>query len=143
MIRLISTKWIHATQEISLMRASGPSPLLAVHSLESQVTSMCRICIVVSDVSTAAASSSYSISYESMMKDLNCTELQVTLGLALYVIGFGIVPLISSSFSEVFTIQFHTNVEHHPAYSFQECGRRPVYIISSFLFLLAEIMNAL
>ncbi|KAG1863137.1 MFS general substrate transporter, partial [Suillus subluteus] len=73
---------------------------------------------------TAAASSSYSISYESMMKDLNCTRLQATLGLSLYAIGFGIVPLISSSFAE-------------------ECGRRPVYIMSSALFFLAEVMNAL
>ncbi|KAG1734008.1 MFS general substrate transporter, partial [Suillus lakei] len=73
---------------------------------------------------TAAASSSYSISYESMIHDLNCTRLQATLGLSLYAIGFGIVPLISSSFSE-------------------ECGRRPIYIMSSALFLLAEVMNAL
>ncbi|KAG1731631.1 major facilitator superfamily domain-containing protein, partial [Suillus paluster] len=73
---------------------------------------------------TAAASSSYSISYESMMQDLNCTRLQVTLGLSLYAMGFGIVPLISSSFSE-------------------DCGRRPVYIVSSVLFLLAEVVNAL
>ncbi|OAX38745.1 MFS general substrate transporter, partial [Rhizopogon vinicolor AM-OR11-026] len=80
-------------------------------------------CCVFSAI-TAAASSSYSISYESMMKDLDCTELQATLGLGLYAVGFGIVPLVSSSFSE-------------------ECGRRPVYIASSVLFLLAEVMNAL
>lgn len=55
---------------------------------------------------TAAAASSYSISYESMMHDLNCTQLQATVGLSLYVIGFGIVPLVSSSFSEVRTDQF-------------------------------------
>ncbi|OAX39681.1 MFS general substrate transporter [Rhizopogon vinicolor AM-OR11-026] len=73
---------------------------------------------------TSAASSSYSISYESMMQDLDCTNLQVTLGLSLYVIGYGVIPLISSSFSE-------------------ECGRRPVYIASSVFFLLAEVMNAL
>ncbi|KAG1794977.1 MFS general substrate transporter [Suillus variegatus] len=73
---------------------------------------------------TAAAASSYAISYDSMIKDLNCTRLQVTLGLSLYAIGYGIVPLISSSFSE-------------------ERGRRPVYIVSSTLFFLAEVMNAL
>ncbi|KAG2133290.1 MFS general substrate transporter [Suillus clintonianus] len=73
---------------------------------------------------TGAASSSYSMSYESMMQDLNCTRLQATLGLSLYAIGFGIVPLISSSFAE-------------------ECGRRPVYIMSSVLFMLAEVTNAL
>ncbi|KAG1730303.1 MFS general substrate transporter, partial [Suillus lakei] len=73
---------------------------------------------------TASSASSYSISYESMMQDLHCTQLQATVGLSLYVIGFGIVPLISSSFSE-------------------ECGRRPLYIVSSALFMLAEVMNAL
>ncbi|KAG1848315.1 major facilitator superfamily domain-containing protein [Suillus subalutaceus] len=72
----------------------------------------------------SASASSYSISYESMMHDLNCTQLQATVGLSLYVLGFGIVPLISSSFSE-------------------ECGRRPLYIVSSVLFMLAEVMNAL
>ncbi|KAG2058308.1 MFS general substrate transporter [Suillus hirtellus] len=80
-------------------------------------------CCVFSGI-TAAAASSYSISYESMMHDLNCTQLQATVGLSLYVIGFGIVPLVSSSFSE-------------------ETGRRPLYIVSSVLFMLAEVMNAL
>ncbi|KAG1767681.1 MFS general substrate transporter, partial [Suillus occidentalis] len=73
---------------------------------------------------TASSASSYSISYQSMMHDLNCTQLQATVGLSLYVAGFGVVPLISSSFSE-------------------ECGRRPLYIVSSVLFMLAEVMNAL
>ncbi|KAG2133289.1 major facilitator superfamily domain-containing protein [Suillus clintonianus] len=73
---------------------------------------------------TASSASSYSISYESMMQDLNCTQLQATVGLSMYVIGFGIVPLISSSFSE-------------------ETGRRPLYIVSSVFFMLAEVMNAL
>ncbi|KAG2058309.1 MFS general substrate transporter, partial [Suillus hirtellus] len=73
---------------------------------------------------TGAAASSYAISYDSMITDLNCTRLQATLGLSLYAIGYGIVPLFSSSFSE-------------------ERGRRPVYIMSSTLFFLAEVMNAL
>jgi hypothetical protein len=53
---------------------------------------------------TASASSSYSISYESMMQDLHCTNFQATLGLSLYVIGYGIAPLIFSSFSEVWLL---------------------------------------
>ncbi|KAG2068582.1 MFS general substrate transporter, partial [Suillus decipiens] len=79
----------------------------------------CAFCGII-----AAATSSYSIGYESIMKDLNCTQLQATLGLSLYAIGFGIVPLVSSSFSE-------------------ECGRRPIYIVSSALFFFAEVMDAL
>ena len=37
-----------------------------------------------------------------MMKDLNCNHFEATLGLSLYAFGFGIVPLVSSSFSEEF-----------------------------------------
>lgn len=44
-----------------------------------------------------------------MISDLNCTNLQATLGLSLYGLGFGLVPLVTSSFSE-------------------EVGRRPLYI---------------
>ncbi|KAJ8579897.1 MFS general substrate transporter [Rhizopogon salebrosus TDB-379] len=80
-------------------------------------------CCVFSGI-VSSPQSSYPISYESMMQDLHCTEFQATLGLGLYAMGFGIFPLISSSFSEEF-------------------GRRPVYIFSSVLFLLAEVMNAL
>ncbi|KAG8216337.1 major facilitator superfamily domain-containing protein [Butyriboletus roseoflavus] len=73
---------------------------------------------------TAAASSSFTISTPSMTRDLHCTELQGALGLGLYAIGFGVVPLVTSSFSE-------------------EVGRRPVYIFSSIMFILTQVMVAL
>ncbi|KAH7882287.1 MFS general substrate transporter [Phlebopus sp. FC_14] len=73
---------------------------------------------------TAAASSSYAISTPSMIEELKCTSLEATLGLGLYAIGFGIVPLVTSSFSE-------------------EVGRRPVYIFSSVMFTLTHVMVAL
>ncbi|KAG6379526.1 major facilitator superfamily domain-containing protein [Boletus reticuloceps] len=73
---------------------------------------------------TAAAASSFSISTPSLTYDLHCTELEATLGLGLYAVGFGIVPLVTSSFSE-------------------EIGRRPVYIFSSVVFTLTQIMVAL
>ncbi|KAF9226215.1 MFS general substrate transporter [Gyrodon lividus] len=73
---------------------------------------------------TGSAASSYSISAPSMTEELHCTELQTTLGLGLYAIGFGIVPLVTSSFSE-------------------EVGRRPVYIFSSVMFTLTQVMLAL
>lgn len=49
----------------------------------------------------AAASSSFSIGASSMAQDLHCTELQAALGLSLFAMGFAIVPLVTSSFSEV------------------------------------------
>jgi hypothetical protein len=62
--------------------------------------------------------------YQSMMRDLNCTQFQATVGLSLWSIGFGTVPLITSSFTEEF-------------------GRLNIYIVSSFGFMLTEMMIAL
>ncbi|KIJ15136.1 hypothetical protein PAXINDRAFT_99665 [Paxillus involutus ATCC 200175] len=59
-----------------------------------------------------------------MTAELHCTELQTTLCLGLYALGFGVVPLVTSSFSE-------------------EVGRRPVYIFSTILFTLTQVMVAL
>ncbi|KIJ15139.1 Drug:H+ antiporter-1 family protein [Paxillus involutus ATCC 200175] len=73
---------------------------------------------------TGAAASSFSISAPSMTAELHCTELQATLGLGLYALGFGVIPLVTSSFSE-------------------EVGRRPVYIFSTVLFTLTQVMVAL
>lgn len=110
-------------QEFILIKFNEGDPRDPKNFSYAQKWTITLICCTFSGI-TAAASSSYSISYESMMKDLNCTRLQATLGLSLYAIGFGIIPLVSSSFSE-------------------ECGRRPVYIMSSAMFFLAQIMNAL
>ncbi|OAX41038.1 MFS general substrate transporter [Rhizopogon vinicolor AM-OR11-026] len=62
--------------------------------------------------------------YQSMMRDLNCTQFQATVGLSMWSLGFGTVPLITSSFTEEF-------------------GRLNIYIVSSFGFMLSEIMIAL
>lgn len=59
-----------------------------------------------------------------MTRDLNCTEFQATIGLSLYALGFGVVPLISASFSEEF-------------------GRFPLYLGSGIGFLLMFMMIAL
>lgn len=47
-----------------------------------------------------------------MIQDLHCTELQASLGLGLYAMGYGVVPLICSSFSEVLIYQFDVILEH-------------------------------
>ncbi|KAG0698233.1 MFS general substrate transporter [Suillus ampliporus] len=72
----------------------------------------------------AAASATFSMGYQSMMQDLNCTQFQATVGLSMWSIGFGTVPLITSSFTEEF-------------------GRLNIYIVSSFGFMLTEMMIAL
>ena len=62
--------------------------------------------------------------FDSMTRDLNCTEFQATIGLSVYCLGFGIVPLVTASFSEEF-------------------GRHPLYIVSCFGFMMMHIMAAL
>jgi len=71
-----------------------------------------------------AAASSFSMGYDSMIVDLNCSQFEATVGLSLYALGFGLVPLVTSSFSEEF-------------------GRQPLYVVCSFVFMLTQIMIAL
>jgi MFS family permease len=59
-----------------------------------------------------------------MIGDLDCTLFQATLGFGVYTLGFAFAPLVTSSFSEEF-------------------GRFPFYIVSSFMFVLSEVMIAL
>ncbi|KAL4252903.1 MFS transporter superfamily protein [Abortiporus biennis] len=73
---------------------------------------------------SAAAASSYNLGWESMIADLNCTTFQATIGLSLYCLGFGVVPLVSASFSEEF-------------------GRQPLYFCSAIGYTLMHLMIAL
>ena len=70
------------------------------------------------------AASSYNLGFPSMTRDLNCSELQATAGLAVYTLGFAVVPLVSASLSEEF-------------------GRQPLYIVCLIGFLLMHLMIAL
>lgn len=58
-----------------------------------------------------------------MSRDLNSTQFQSTLGLSMYCLGFGLVPLVTASFSEEF-------------------GRQPLYIVSATGFILMYVMIA-
>lgn len=62
--------------------------------------------------------------FPSMMRDLNCTSLQAITGLSVYTLGFGIVPLVTASLSEEF-------------------GRKSLYVVSSFIFLIMFAMIGL
>ena len=59
-----------------------------------------------------------------MIRDLHCTEFQATVGLSVFTLGFGVVPLVTSSFSEEF-------------------GRLPLYLVSGTGFFLMFPMIAL
>ncbi|KAF8449345.1 major facilitator superfamily domain-containing protein [Boletus edulis BED1] len=73
---------------------------------------------------TGAAISSYNLGVPTMVEDLHCSNFAATVGLSLYPLGFGIVPLFTSSLSEEF-------------------GRFPIYIVSTFSFMLMHVMTAL
>ncbi|KAJ7483187.1 MFS polyamine transporter [Mycena latifolia] len=72
----------------------------------------------------ASTSSAYNMGFVSMMRDLDCTEFQATVGFIVYTLGFGLVPLVSSSLSEEF-------------------GRQPLYIASAIGFTAMYLLIAL
>lgn len=59
------------------------------------------------------------------MKEFNVTIVQATLGLSLYVLGYGIGPLIFSPLGEIPSI-----------------GRNPVYIITMVLYVIISVPTA-
>ncbi|KAI0332771.1 MFS general substrate transporter [Cubamyces sp. BRFM 1775] len=75
-------------------------------------------------LSTASSSSAYALGDPSMIRDLNATQFQATVGLSMYTLGFALVPLVSASFSEEF-------------------GRQPLYFFSGVGCLLMHLMIAL
>ncbi|KAF8074570.1 MFS polyamine transporter [Lyophyllum atratum] len=63
---------------------------------------------------SSSAASAYNMGFPTMTRDLNCTKFEATIGLSVYALGFGI-----------------------------EFGRQPLYLGSSFGFLLMYMMVAL
>ena len=59
-----------------------------------------------------------------MTRDLHATRFQGTIGISTYTLGFALVPLVTTSFSEEF-------------------GRQPLYIISAIGCLLMHVIVAL
>ena len=59
-----------------------------------------------------------------MTRDLNATQFQATVGLAMYTLGFALLPLVTTSFSEEF-------------------GRQPIYLVTGAGCLLMHMMTAL
>ncbi|EEU34351.1 uncharacterized protein NECHADRAFT_49951 [Fusarium vanettenii 77-13-4] len=81
------------------------------------------ICLYTFVVYTSSAI--YTSSTEGVMKAFGVSQLKATLGLALYVLGYGIGPLLFSPLSEIPRI-----------------GRNPVYIVTMFLFVIISIPTA-
>lgn len=81
-------------------------------------------CSSKSNPTPATTTGSYNMGFQSMIRDLNCTLFEATVGLSTYALGFGVVPLVSASFSEEF-------------------GRKPLYMASGFGFVLMFMMVAL
>jgi MFS family permease len=71
-----------------------------------------------------STASTYNMGFPTMTRDLHCTEFQASIGLAVYALGFGVFPLVTTSFSE-------------------EIGRRPLYIGSLIGHILMHLTIAL
>lgn len=82
------------------------------------------ICLYTFVVYTSSAI--YTSSTEGVMRAFGVSQLKATLGLSLYVLGYGTGPLIFSPLSEIPRI-----------------GRNPVYIVTMFLFVIISIPTAL
>ncbi|KAJ5244174.1 hypothetical protein N7489_004270 [Penicillium chrysogenum] len=81
------------------------------------------ICLYTFVVYTTSAI--YTSSTQGVMKEFGVSTLVATLGLSLYVLGYGTGPLVFSPLSEIPVI-----------------GRNPVYIITMFLFVIISIPTA-
>ncbi|OAQ71253.2 cycloheximide resistance protein [Pochonia chlamydosporia 170] len=81
------------------------------------------ICLYTFVVYTSSAI--YTTSTQGIMEQFHVSQLKATLGLSLYVLGYGIGPLLFSPLSEIPRI-----------------GRNPVYIITMFLFVILSIPTA-
>lgn len=81
------------------------------------------ICLYTFVVYTTSAI--YTSSLQGVMEEFNVDTLVGTLGLSLYVLGYGVGPLVFSPLSEIPII-----------------GRNPVYIITMFLFVIISIPTA-
>ncbi|KAL6913279.1 hypothetical protein ACHAPO_003045 [Fusarium lateritium] len=82
------------------------------------------ICLYTFVVYTSSAI--YTSSTEGVMRAFGVSQLKATLGLSLYVLGYGTGPLLFSPLSEIPRI-----------------GRNPVYIVTMFLFVIISIPTAL
>lgn len=81
------------------------------------------ICLYTFVVYTSSAI--YTSSTEGIMRAFGVSQIKATLGLSLYVLGYGTGPLIFSPLSEIPRI-----------------GRNPVYIVTMFLFVVISIPTA-
>ncbi|KAI1090377.1 major facilitator superfamily transporter [Rostrohypoxylon terebratum] len=82
------------------------------------------ICLYTFVVYTSSAI--YTTSSEGVMEEFGVNATEASLGLALFVLGYGLGPLLFSPLSELPSI-----------------GRNPVYIITMFLFVIISIPTAL
>lgn len=126
-IRLILRKETSGIQSISLDARNGPSQLWHAVGHFYPVSPSLVLFLVESYyklIIIAAVVAVYNLGFPSMTRDLHCTEFQATIGLSVFTLGFGVVPLVTSSFSEEF-------------------GRKPLYIVSGIGFFFMFPMIAL
>ncbi|KAH9935971.1 MFS general substrate transporter, partial [Epithele typhae] len=75
-------------------------------------------------IAAASTSGAYALGLPSMTRDLNATQYEAIIGLSMFTLGFGLVPLLLTSFSEEF-------------------GRQPIYLVSGIGCVVFHIMTGL
>ncbi|WWC67914.1 uncharacterized protein I206_101832 [Kwoniella pini CBS 10737] len=99
---------------------SNENPFNFYSSRKSGIIIVATLCTWLTGVNIG----SFTIGYDSMMKELNSTRFQASLGNGVYNLGFGCAPLLIAPLSEEF-------------------GRRWTYVIAVVVYLLMNIMLAL
>ncbi|KAJ3715091.1 major facilitator superfamily domain-containing protein [Lentinula raphanica] len=120
MLDVISQWFIQCLGQIDFEPGDPRNPINFSRSKKWAITALACF----STLLASSNASTYTLGFDSMIIDLNCTEFQATIGLSLYTLGFGVVPLVTASFSE-------------------EIGRQPLYYISASGVLLMYIGIAL
>ncbi|CAI6098337.1 unnamed protein product [Clonostachys chloroleuca] len=92
-------------------------------TIKKRLVTTLIICLYTFVVYTTSAI--YVPSTEGIMKEFGVSSIVATLGLAFYVLGYGVGPLLFSPLSEIPRI-----------------GRNPVYIVTMFLFVILSIPTA-
>ncbi|CAG9939099.1 unnamed protein product [Clonostachys rosea f. rosea IK726] len=92
-------------------------------TIKKRLVTTLIICLYTFVVYTTSAI--YVPSTEGIMKQFGVSSIVATLGLSLYVLGYGVGPLLFSPLSEIPRI-----------------GRNPVYIVTMFLFVILSIPTA-
>ncbi|MCJ1247110.1 hypothetical protein MMC30_004321 [Trapelia coarctata] len=102
----------------------GENDLGSPHSMSLTRKWVLVLLVSSTTLCTCCTSSLYTSTYEQITVEFKCSELVATIGLSLFIGGLGLGPMLLAPLSEFY-------------------GRRPIYIVSLFLFVVLLVPCAL